>query len=77
MKILELTGNADDLLCVDKNAQIKCVSAVKLYNSKDVDDEMCDLDVTLTSFSVDGSGMHKTIDKLLGHKIRFTLETLD
>ncbi len=77
MKILELTGNADDLLCVDKDGQIKCVSAVKLHNNKDAKDEPCDLDITLTSFSVDGSCKHKTLDQVLGHQIRFTLETID
>lgn len=77
MKILELTGNANDLLCVDKDGQIKCVSTVKLHNNEDVNDEPCDFDITLTSFSIDGSCVHKTVDGLLGHKIRFTLETID
>lgn len=77
MKILELTSNADDLFCVDKDGQIESVSAIKLNNKDDVNDEPCDLDITLTSFCVDGSNAHKTIDKLRGHKIRFTLEVID
>ena len=77
MKILELTGYADDLLCTEKDGQIKSIGVVKLHNNKDVNDEPCDLNITLTSFSTDGSCTHKTIDKILGHKICFTLAIID
>lgn len=77
MKILDLTGNADDLFCVDKDGQIESVSLIKLNNKNIMNDEPNDLDITLTSFCVDGSNTHKTIDNLLGHKIRFTLEVID
>jgi hypothetical protein len=73
MKILELTGNADDLLCIYNGGQMKSVSAVKLC-----DDECCDLEITLTSYaSEDNPCIHNTIDQLLGHKIKFSVETID
>ena len=77
MKILDLTGNADDLFCVDKDGQIESVSVIKLNNKDDINDEPNDLDITLTSFCVDGSNSHKTIDRLRGKKIRFKLEVID
>lgn len=77
MKVIEIEGNADDLFNIDCNGQVQCISAVKLHDNNDINDEPCDLDITLTSFSVDGSCNHKTVDKALGHKIRFTLEVID
>lgn len=73
MKILELTGNADELFQDNKEKHAKSVSVISLGN----DDEPCDLDITLTSFSTNNYTDHKTIDKLLGHKIKFTLEVVD
>lgn len=75
MKVIEIEGNADDLYCVDKNGMIKSVSVVKF--PEDGDEFKNDLDITLTSFSVDNSNKHEVISKLLGHKIRFTVEIVD
>lgn len=75
MKVIEIEGNADDLYCNDKDNSIKSVSVVKF--PEDGDEFRNDLDITLTSFSVDDSNKHEVISKLLGHKIRFTVEIVD
>ena len=76
MKVIEITGNADDLFCVSKQGKIKSVSVVQL--PKDDDEFKTDLDITLTSMSFDEDNYkHDVIDKLLGHKIKFTLEIVD
>lgn len=73
MKVIEIEGNADELYVNEKN--MKSVSVV------DISEDGVYQEITLTSlideFLNPQLTEHKTVDSLLGHKIRFTLEIVD
>ena len=68
--ILELEGNANDLLMVDEKHSMKSTCLIWLNpESDDPEDEVVDIRVTSTNVN----GEHKLFDKILGKKIKLTL----
>lgn len=73
MVVFEIEGNADDLHAIEHNGKMESISLVKLNGGTEPDIEM-----TISSFNIGCEDFeHKLIKGLLGHKIRFTVETLD
>lgn len=73
-RFLELEGNTDDLLMVNSDNSMKCTRLVKLDpESKEENEEIIDICVTSTNMY----GEHPMFDKLLGKKVRMTIEILD
>lgn len=72
MVVFEIEGNADDLHAIEHNGKMESISLVKLNGDTEPDIEM-----TVSSFNRYEDFEHKLIKGLLGHKIRFTVETLD
>ena len=71
---LELTGNADDLLMVSDANMMKCTRLIKLPDSMDINEEVIDVCITSTN---PGKGEFPVFDKLLGRKIKITVEFED
>ena len=71
---LQLEGNTDDLLMVNKDCSMKCTRLINLGEDANFDeDEIIDICVTSTN----GFSAHPIFDKLIGKKIRLTIETLE
>lgn len=73
--ILELEGNADDLLMVNGDNTMKCTRLIWLnpetYNPED---EVVDLCITSTNVT---KAEHPLFDKILGKKIKMTISVID
>lgn len=73
-EFLQLDGNANDLLIVNGNHTMKGTRLIKLDpNSTDFDEEIIDVAITSTN----EYGEHPMFDKLLGKRIRVTVEILE
>lgn len=71
---LQLEGNADDLLMVNSDGSMKCTRLINLEpNIKPEEDEIIDICVTSTNVYQ----AHPKFDKLIGKKIRLTVETIE
>jgi len=71
---LQLEGNANDLLMINNDNSMKCTRLIQLEpDIKPEEDEI--LDICITSTNVYGE--HPRFDKLIGKKIRMTIETID
>ena len=71
---LQLEGNADDLLMINGDGSMKCTRLISLEpNIKPEEDEIIDICVTSTNVFQD----HSKFNKLIGKKIRLTIETLE
>lgn len=71
---LTMEGNADDLLMVNADNSMKCTRLIKLDpESREENEEIIDICVTSTNMN----GEHPMFDKLLGKKIRMTIEILE
>jgi len=71
---LQLEGNTNDLLMINNDNSMKCTRLIQLEpDIKPEEDEI--LDICITSTNVYGE--HPRFDKLIGKKIRMTIETID
>lgn len=70
---LTLEGEANDLLMVGQNGEMKCTRLIQLPETLDENEEVIDVCVT----SSNGYGEHPIFDKLLNKKIRITIELID
>ncbi len=71
---LQLEGYSDDLLMVNNDNSMKCTRLLRLEpDIKPDEDEI--LDICLTSTNVFGE--HPKFDKIIGKKIRMTIEILN
>lgn len=71
---LQLEGRTDDLLMVNGDNSMKCTRLINLEpNIKPEEDEIIDICVTSTNMYKE----HPNFDKLIGKKIRLTVETLE
>lgn len=72
---LILEGYTNDLLMVNNNASMKSTRLVQLdsRNIGEIDEEIIDIAITSTNMN----GEHEMFDKLLGKKIRITVEVFD
>ncbi len=71
---LQLEGYSDDLLMVNNDNSMKCTRLLRLEpDIKPDEDEI--LDICLTSTNIFGE--HPKFDKIIGKKIRMTIEILN
>lgn len=70
--LLQIEGNTDDLLTVTPDGKYKSTRLIDLPEDYD-NGEICDLSFTSTSMNKE----FKTFDKIIGKKIRITLEYID
>lgn len=71
---LQLEGNANDLLMINKDNSMKCTRLFRLEpDIKPDDDEI--LDICLTSTNIYRE--HPMFDEILGKKIRMTIEIIN
>ena len=71
---LQLEGNANDLLAINNDNSMRCTRLIQLEpDIKPEEDEI--LDICITSTNVYGD--HPRFNKLLGKKIRTTIEIID
>ena len=71
---LQLEGYSDDLLMVNNDNSMKCTRLLRLEpDIKPDEDEI--LDICLTSTNIVGE--HPKFDKIIGKKIRMTIEILN
>ena len=71
---LQLEGYSDDLLMVNNDNSMKCTRLLRLEpDIKPDEDEI--LDICITSNNVFGE--HPKFDKIIGKKIRMTIEILN
>lgn len=70
-----LEGNTNDLLLVNGDSSLKSTRLVKLdLSSKtEINEEIIDLAITSTNMMKE----HKIFDKLMGKKIRISVDILD
>ncbi len=67
---MELTGNADDLLLVNRDNTMKCTRLIRLDpTSTEINEEVVDLCITSTNMG----GQFPIFDKLLGRKIKISV----
>lgn len=73
-KILELEGNANDLLMINNEETMYSTRLIHFdADSKEENEEVIDITVTSTNMG----GEHPIFEKIIGKKIRLTLETLE
>lgn len=71
---LQLEGSTDDLMMVNGDGSMKCTRLINLEpNYKPEEDEIIDICVTSANVYQE----HPMFDKLIGKKIRLTIETLE
>lgn len=70
--LLQIEGNTDDLLTVTPDGKYKSTRLVAIPENFE-DDETCDLSFTSTATNK----VFSTFDKIIGKKIRITLEYID
>lgn len=70
-----LEGNTNDLLLVNGDSSLKCTRLIKLdlNATSELNEEIIDLAITSTNMKKE----HPTFDKLLGKKIRISVDILD
>ena len=69
VKLLQIEGNADDLLTVTPDGKYKSTRLIDMKEDAE-NGEICDLSFTSTSMNKE----FNTFDKIIGKKIRITLE---
>ena len=70
---LQLEGKTDDLLMVSKDDSMKSTRLIKLPEDDEEDAEIIDIAITSTNIWLN----HPEFNKLLGKKIRMTVEILE
>lgn len=71
---LELEGNVDDLLMINGDNSMKCTRLIKLDpTSTEINEEIVDLCITSTNMN----GEHPLFDKLIGKKIKISVEIVE
>ena len=70
---LELEGKTDDLLMVNNDESMKSTRLIKLPDTNEEDEEVIDISVTSTNIW----HSHPEFDKLLGKRIKMTIEILN
>lgn len=72
-KILECTGNVDDLLTESPDKTMKCANVVYLGENP-MDEESEVFHVSITSSAMNGK--HEVFDRMLGKEIKVTVEII-
>lgn len=73
-QFLTLEGNTDDLLMVNSDNSMKATRLIRLDpKSSEINEEIIDLAITSTNMN----GNHSLFDKILGKKIKISVDIID
>lgn len=73
-QFLTLEGNTDDLLMINSDNSMKATRLIRLDpKSSEINEEIIDLAITSTNMN----GVHPLFDKILGKKIKISVDIID
>lgn len=73
-QFLTLEGNTDDLLMINSDNSMKATRLIRLDpKSSEINEEIIDLAITSTNMN----GEHPMFDKILGKKIKISVDIID
>ena len=73
-QFLTLEGNTDDLLMINSDSSMKATRLIRLDpKSSEINEEIIDLAITSTNMN----GEHPMFDKILGKKIKISVDIID
>ena len=73
-QFLTLEGNTDDLLMINSDNSMKATRLIRLDpKSSEINEEIIDLAITSTNMN----GNHSLFDKILGKKIKISVDIID
>ena len=73
-QFLTLEGNTDDLLMINSDSSMKATRLIRLDpKSSEINEEIIDLAITSTNMN----GKHPMFDKILGKKIKISVDIID